>query len=347
MLTRDGENLFAVRSPNIVTMLGTREQLVTELLENIEQFELPHEYNPRSTRRQVTTSAGIVRSPLSEHDLGQLIPVQKRYPARDFVIVGGESLGITDVTSVLTQVGSQRGIDVTVIDATRVDVASAITKFKWAGGGASSPRLVVVDGSRVQAAQAAALLNAAESVRNRSGGHLVIVLGPGSIETFSRCRHNWAFSNTKLMTLEKWSGDGIRSWHDNPFNTPTDRQRLLRHSGGWPELVEQAVIDIATRNVSHAEEWDRLSSFPEDTGVAETFLRRVGIGESLQPLLAAWAGLGSSTYESIEDIAAVLDRDIDEIRAVAEDLTLLGAVNENHGEFLIDPVVVRAVTKLA
>ncbi|QRY53809.1 DUF2339 domain-containing protein [Mycolicibacterium septicum] len=347
VLTRDDENLFAVRSPNIVTMLGSREQLATELLENMEQFELPHEYNPRSTRRQAATSDGTIRSPLSEHDLSQLMPVQKKYLARDFVIVGGESLGITDVTSVLTHVGGQRRIDVTVIDAMRHDIASALTEFRWAGGGTSSPRAVVVDGSQVDPCRADAIVAAAASVRKRGHGHLVIVLGPGGIDTVGRCRHNWSHNGTKLITLEKWSGDGIRSWHDNPFNTPTNRHDLLCHSGGWPELVERAVIDVATRNISHSEEWDRLSRFPEDASVAETFLQNVGIGESQLPLLTAWVELGSVTHESVDDIAAVLDRDIDEIRSAAAGLTLLGAVNESQGDFLVDPVVARAVTKRA
>lgn len=347
VLTRDGENLFAVRSPNIVTMLGTKDQLITELVENIEQFELPHEYNPRSTRRQVTTAGRVVRSPLSEHDLSLLLPVKKKYEAHNFVVVGGQSLGISDVTSVLTQVGAERGTQVTVIDSARDDVATALNEFRWAGGGTSSPRAVVVDGARMDPQQAEAIANAADSVIRREHGHLILVLGPGGAEITRRRRHDWASADTKLITLEKWSGDGIRSRHDNPFNTPADRHDLLRHSGGWPELVEQTVVDVATRSVSYAEQWNRLSSYPENTEVATTFLRRVGVDEPHLPLLTAWAELESTTYESVVDIAFVLDRDVAQIRSLAENLTMIGAVNEHQGEFVIDPVVARAVNMLA
>lgn len=346
VLTRDDDDLFAVRSPNIVTMLGTKDQLMTELIENVGQFELPHGYNPRSTRRQVTIPNGSVRSPLNEHDLSQLIPVKKRYEARNFVVIGGLSLGIDKVTSVLSQLGAERGTDVTVIDGARDDV-NALSGFRWAGGGTSAPRAVVVDGSAVDARQADAIVAAADSVRSREHGHLILVLGAGVASTVGRCRHGWADNDTSLITLKKWSGDGIRSRHDNPFNTPGDRDDLLRYSGGWPELVEQTVVDVATRSVSYAEQWNRLLSFPEDKEVAASFLRSVGVDESQLPLLTAWAELESTTHERLEDIASVLERDVGQVRSLAESLALIGAINEQQDEFVIDPVVARAVDKLA
>lgn len=347
VLTHD-DKVFAVRSPNIVTMLGTKEELTIELDENVEQFELPHEYNPRSTRRQVLTSGkSAIRSPLTEHDLSQLIPRKAKYEARNYVVAGGESLGINDITSVLTQVGAERGVQVTLVDAAGDDVASILNGFRWAGGGTSAPRVVVVDAAQVDARRAEDAIAAAnECLRMREHGHLITVLGPSGVDAAISYRDTWVGSGTKLIALKKWSGDGIRSRHDNPFNTPNDRTDLLRHSGGWPRLVEKAVIEAANTGDSYAEQWDRLSRFPENAEAAEAFLHRVGVGEVHQGLLVAWAELGSTTYESIEDIAAVLGYDIDDLRALAEHLSLLGAVDENQGEFLIDPVVARALAKL-
>jgi hypothetical protein len=77
VLSKDRDDRFSVRSPNIVTMLGTRDELETVLQE--EEFQLEPEYNPRSTRRLVTIAGATVRSPLSEHDLSKLVPVASRY----------------------------------------------------------------------------------------------------------------------------------------------------------------------------------------------------------------------------------------------------------------------------
>ncbi|MEW5812171.1 MAG: hypothetical protein AB1925_22310 [Actinomycetota bacterium] len=346
VLTKDKENLFAVRSPNIVTMLGTKEQLITELIENIEQFELPHEYNPRSTRRQLTTDTAVFRSPLSEHDLSQLIPVTKKYDARTFVVVGGEALGIKDVEVVVSSVGTERGVQVTVIDAERDDVLARLREFRWTGGGTSAPRILVVNAARASETHAESAAAALASVRSRNHGHLIFVVGPGGVDTLAQFNRSPSGDEPRLIILEKWSGDGIRSRHDNPFNTPADRVDLLRYSGGWPELVEQAIVDAATRNVSYAEQWNRLSEFPEDRATAQSFLRRVGVTQEQVPLLAAWAELGSETYESIEDVAAVLDRDAIEVRRLATNLALIGAVNESQGAYAIDAVVARSLSKL-
>jgi hypothetical protein len=96
VLSEDQDGRFSVRSPNIVTMLGTRQELVTVLEE--EDFQLEPAYNPRSTRRQVTIAGATVRSPLSEHDLSKLVPVTSKYEPRNFVIVGSEALGIVPLS---------------------------------------------------------------------------------------------------------------------------------------------------------------------------------------------------------------------------------------------------------
>ena len=65
----------------------------------------------------------------------------------------------------------------------------------------------------------------------------------------------------------------------------------------------------------------------------------------LRPVLAQWAELGSNTFEPIADVAAVLDRDVDEMATFAPKLASLGILDENNGDYLIDPVVARAVQR--
>jgi hypothetical protein len=349
VLIKDRESLFSVRSPNIVTMLGTKEQLTTELAENEEQFELPHEYNPRSTRRQVVVDNIIVRSPLSEQDLSQLLPVRKRYDPKSFVIVGSDALGVTDAARVLKLVGDERNINVTVLDATSAEAAKKLSEFKWVIGGVSAPRAVIVDASRADSQQADAIYRAILSVQERTHGHLIVVYGPDGAAAADGLLDKQSSGETKRLMLEKWSGDGIRSWHDNPFNTPADRLDLLSHSGGWPELVERAVAEVSNGSIGHAEEWERLSSFPEDKKTATTFLKSVGVGGHRLEMLTQWAQLDSMSFESVSDIAAVLDFDSQqssELNSLAIDLTILGAVHEHNGEYQIDPVVARSVKKL-
>ncbi|WP_026343659.1 hypothetical protein [Nocardia sp. BMG111209] len=348
VLIKDGDR-FSVRSPNIVTMLGTKEQLETELDENKEQFELPHEYNPRSTRREVTGGRTAVRSPISEHDLSQIIPVKNKYePARNFVLTGSAALGIADVAQVLNSVGHERAVDVTVLDDVGADTPAVLSEFRFAGGGSSAPRLLVIDASRALWQHAEALGDAVKTMRKRAQGHLAVVFGADAISVAREIVATRPESETRLINLTKWSGDGVRSWHDNPFNTPGDRKELLSHSGGWPELVERAVSDVSDGGRSHAEEWERLSGFPQDRAAATEFLRSVGVDHDAGELLGQWADLGgSASYEPIVDLAELLGCRADEMQSLADDLTTLGVLDEQHAQYRIDPVVARALSKLA
>lgn len=345
VLIKDDDNRFSVRSPNIVTMLGTKEQLETELNENKEQFELPHGYNLRSTRRQVE---GGRRSPLSEHDLSLLVPVKIKYsPVRNFVIIGSGALGITEVARILKSVGEERAIDVTVHDPSAGGSATPLPDgFRFAGAGNSAPRLLVVDASRASTSEATAIADAVRAMKKRSQGYLVVAYGVNGIAAAQKLLGARGELETHLISLGKWSGDGIRSWNDNPFNTPADRRELLTHSGGWPELVERAVSAVSNRGISHAEEWERLSSFPTDEAAAVTFLDSVGVNRRAREILSAWVELGSTGYERIDDVADVLDCDVDEMRSLAADLTLLGVLDERHDEYAVDVVVARAVSRL-
>ncbi|MDX2680008.1 hypothetical protein [Streptomyces soliscabiei] len=61
---------YAVRSPNVVHMLGTREDLELELRRT--EFSLPYDYNPRFSRRllgSVERSGANRYSPLTEQQL--------------------------------------------------------------------------------------------------------------------------------------------------------------------------------------------------------------------------------------------------------------------------------------
>jgi hypothetical protein len=342
VLSKDRDGRFSVRSPNIVTMLGTRDELETVLYEG--QFQLEPEYNPRFTRRQVTIAGAPVRSPLSEDDLSRLVPVASKYEPHNFVIVGSDALGVSHVAPVLEMVGAERSTEVTVVDGSSEAIAASLAEFKFAGGGNSARRLLVVDASRVSRQQAAVVADAAQSLGKRAQGHLVVVYGPDSIDAATDCSQRL---DTRPIALKKWSGDGIRSWHDNPFTTPEARSQLLAHSGGWPELVELAVAEVANEGISHAEEWQRLSTFPADAEAAATFVRGTGIGDETRGLLTEWAAFGSTDHEQIADIAEVLDRDIDDMRAIAMNLTLLGIINSCNDEYMIDPVVMRALRALA
>jgi hypothetical protein len=342
VLISDADKRFAVRSPNIVTMLGTEEDLLAELTEDQRHFDVPHEYNPQSTRRFV--EAYGVRSPLSERDLSVLMPVKRRYEARDFVIVGSVALSVDKVGRVLESVGQERNIDVTIRPVAGEDARRVLSEFKFAGGGNSVPRLLVLDASTLDSSGAAAAAEAILAMPARQHGHLAVIFGAQGFAAAKSIVNKGNRSAVELIRLAKWSGAGLRSWHDNPFASPAQRSDLLGSSGGWPELVERAISGVS-KGGSQSEELTRLSNYPEDRDTATAFLDATGFDQGDCGSLAPWADLGPELFGSIFDIAAVLEMDPATLSAKVDDLELLGIVNRQKEGYAIDPVVCRALAR--
>ena len=102
-----------------------------------------------------------------------------------------------------------------------------------------------------------------------------------------------------------------------------------------------------TRGVSHAEEWERLSQYPYDLATAQHFLANAGVDQHTRALLAEWNSLNPTSFERPDDIADVLGHDPDEMKSVVANLAVLGVVEEHQDEYKIDPVVARALHRLA
>lgn len=342
VLSRSDEGTFSMRSPNIVTMLGTREELEAELTENADQFELPQEFNPRAARRPVTIDGRAGHSPLAEHDLSVVIPVRRKYDTpRDIVIVGSRELRVDLVPEVLRQVAVEREIEVTTLEASATTGAD-VAAFSFSGAGASRPRVLLVDATRADLALAESVAVGLKKLRNRAAGHLVVVFPAEAVSVaVSLADHQTSVGKT-LIALEKWSGDGVRAWHDIPFATPPERKRLIDVTGGWPGLIEKAVT-AASGGKSLEDSFRSVESFPASAAQADEFLEACGVSASVLRRLGQWAEIASAEFESVDVVADILDQDPDEFRSLAVELLTLGVVNERANKFQIDPVVIRAL----
>ena len=341
VLAKDAEGHYSVRSPNIVTMLGTKEQLETTLTEA--EFELEHEYNPRSTRRPVQIGSETRRSPLSEHQLSRLLPLprQNRHDPRNFIIAGSVALGVDRVVPTLAVVADERRIALRTVDGTDPDAAAQISELKFTGGGTHRPTFLVVDATACDRDQVSRLEVAVRARPPRTQGHLVVVYGSAGAARAANSLGNE--SETGVIALDKWSGDGIRSWTDNPFrNDPGDRRRLLAATGGWPDLVDRAVLE-ADRGSGNVEVCGTLMNFPETVDEARAFLELAGVGEAGRARLVDWAAYELDEYESLDDVSDILGYEREEAREFLAPLCLLGVVDERDDAYLLDPVVERAL----
>lgn len=342
VLSRSVEGTFSMRSPNIVTMLGKREELEAELTENADQFELPQEFNPRAARRPVTIKGRASHSPMAEHDLSVVIPVRRKYDTpRDFVIVGSRELRVDLVPEVLRQVAMERDVEGMTLEASDTTGAEAAA-FAFSGAGASRPRLLLIDATSADLALAETVAVGLKKLRNRAAGHLVVVFPAEAVSVAVDFAHHQTSVNKSLIPLEKWSGDGVRAWHEIPFATPQERKRLIELTGGWPRLIEKAVT-AASGGKSLEDSFRNVETFPARAPQAVEFLESCGVDEASRRMLGRWAEVASDEFEPVDVVADILDHDPDELRSLAIKLSTLGVVNEHANEYQIDPVVVRAL----
>jgi len=345
VLARSENGDYFMRSPNIVTMLGTMEQLQAELLESADQFELPSEFNPRSVRRTPIINGKPLHSPLSEHDLAQIIPLRRKYETpRDFIVLGSSELGLSDVSVVLDMVAQEREVDATIVMASD-SVGADLGGFSFAGVGTSWPKVLIIDATQVDASGAVDLISHLKKMRNRSAGHLVVIFPAHAAGVVSDFTEHRTSVEKVFIALEKWSGDGLRAWQENPFNTPTDRTRLLDETGGWPRLVESGVAS-ATAGKGLDETLQAIARFPGNSEEAEEFLFGCGIPAADLALLTQWAELAPSDFEPVDQVADILETERGLLQEMAGVLTLVSAIDERQGAYRIDPVVVRALLAL-
>ncbi|WP_447925554.1 hypothetical protein [Georgenia muralis] len=339
VLVRHSDATYALRSPNIVSMMGTRAQLEERLREG--GFELPLEYNPRAARRVIDVRGGLParRSPLSEEDLASVLPLlQGRGPVT--VILGSPATGVDRVWDTLTAVAAERELQ---LEGLHLEEATRAMSSK-SRNSLMTIRLEEAKGTEV--GSAVTLLAGARG--GGPGG--IIILGATGVEALLS---DGLERRVKLVPLRPWTEEGLRGWHDSPFGTAEQRSHLLTVSGGWPTLVERA-MGQASAGESVDKVIDNLANFPTSSAESAAFLAAVGVRRPLlNELLTNWAMLADSG-EALSDrdiaAAATLDDGARDYRTQfgrwLRELELLQIARATSDRWVLDVVVQRSIQGL-
>ncbi|MGW0389736.1 hypothetical protein ACWDYJ_02320 [Streptomyces sp. NPDC003042] len=340
---------FAVRSPNVVNMLGTHEELELELQET--EFTLPYDYNPRSARRILGRDPQQIQrySPLTEgqlHEAAQpgvsvvgvtelhrpkqvLEAAEKFAQSRGVVIlkhVQGSDLGKT--------LRNQRKPYVLTADLRGVpaeefrDVLRLLVKHAGPAGEKLVPHTERRSGGK-ENRSAIVLADAA-----RVGE----VLGGPEGEEFS----------LRMLRPDRWTTDSLRAWSECPFVAREDRDRLVAATGGWPLWTEVAVADVAQHGATLDSALERIRMTIEKPANIEHHLKQSGLAPRDLELLAAWtAYVEEGQGLPRGDVEAAVELPLEETRSWLVRLDHLGLLDEVEGGFAVEPVTYRAVRSWA
>lgn len=217
---------YGLRSPTIIGLLGSRESLNQELAEASRHLELEYEYNPTMNRRIVGDSTALwaPRSPLNDRDLAVLLPQEGTGPQRVRIVTGSLALAVDRVATALEAVAAERQL--TCLRAEPSEVDDAVTAAR--GRRHLIVDLHTADGSVVQLNTLCAKLG------GRQGLSGTVIVGPALLPDVRE-------PGVPVVTTRRWSTEGLRSWHDSPFDSPELRAGLYRLTAGWPQLVERAM----------------------------------------------------------------------------------------------------------
>ncbi|MBO0913693.1 hypothetical protein [Streptomyces laculatispora] len=323
---------YAVRSPNVVHMLGIREDLELELRQT--EFSLPYDYNPRFSRRLLGSGqqSGAHRySPLTEQQL-----YDATSPGLTLVFLT-KAHSPELMEPAIRSYASARGLTVhTTTPDTLVDVLTQDTRSK-------DPSVVFADlrycgvetlGQTLDRLHRHTLRGKAKPPRTG-----LILVDPRAQEVLKDERV------TQVLRSERWNADSLRAWPECPFDTPDKRRRLMEATGGWPSLVERTV-DYATRGGFTLEgALEAIQAQYAQEKVARTHLDRVELTPSTRNLLTVWVQYvepGEGCDHG--DIAAAIGLDLAETRAFTDRLADHGVLDDSEDGYALDLVTFRALT---
>ncbi|MER5307830.1 hypothetical protein ABT034_08585 [Streptomyces sp. NPDC002773] len=341
---------FAVRSPNVVNMLGTREELELELRET--EFGLPYDYNPHAARRILGRDARHVQtySPLTEEQLHET--------AQSGVsIIGTTALHRPElVRQAVTAFAVNRGVD--VVPYTHGEDLAALLKSRRRKahvivadlrGAAPAELRETVRALFVHAGPAADRL--VRQTERRSGGNenrsvVVLADAAGLAELAADDGHEEL--SVRWLRPERWTADALRAWSECPFVSREDRDRLVAATGGWPRWMEAAVTDVSVHGATLDNAVERIRALIAGPRNIEEHLRLSGLDTRDLDLLAAWTGyVGEGQGVPRDDVAAAVELTDADTDAWLHHLGQLGVLDETPDGFAVEPVTYRAVRSRA
>ncbi|WP_328665327.1 hypothetical protein [Streptomyces sp. NBC_00328] len=324
---------YAVRSPNVVSMLGTREDLELELRQT--EFDLPYDYNPRFSRRFVGPDReGIARySPLTEHQLHQVTA-----PGVAAVCLT-QAHGPALVKGAVKSYSTARGLEFR--EAAPGAVPQSLTK-----DAEGRPFLILADVRGRGAAEAADWAQALHAHTSPPEGGVphrtaVLLVDPaelGEKDDLITC----------VVRPERWTADSLRAWPECPFDTPDKRRRVIELTGGWPHLLERTVHRITREGSTLEAALEDARYFIGQRDFARGHLERVGIDTGLTEVLPEWSqyvepGEGCA----YADIAAVTGMRIEEVGSLVSRLLEHGVLDDGPEGCSLDRITFRALQVLS
>ena len=339
--TEDGR--YRLRSPNVLRLLGTAEQIEEQLM-LAGEMEPPAAFEAGSFRRPLQSESPGKRSPLSGGDEIDLL--REGYRIR--LIFGSNALGLRalpDGFRLLSDAYTTVNFLEDPVHGRRLeDLLTSEIELTKEG----FKRVLVIPAARLGGG-AERVASAVESMaaillRRRQPGRTIcvaVVFEPNEALNWlvaggERVRTLEAGSAPPLL-LKRWSQSFVRRWLDEVGIGPNDQEQmksLFNATGGWPHLM-----DVFHRKCAEdPTRWREALKAIEDRASAEVFVTATGVrdDEVAGNLLGTLYDLGQA--ESAEDLGMFHEMSPEKSSAVVEFLVRMCVVMRDSQGLQFEPV---------
>ena len=342
-----------LRSANVLNMIGTAEDVEVQLL-GAAELSVPDEFLALQSRQELP---GGRRSPLTVAQVDDLLGDHGNQVR---VVLGSHATGVEfvgDAVRAAANVGNRFAVPV---------VASRRQFEEELVAGTPGERRVVLDDLVSVALNEVSCLEALEAAQTRWPSApgvtraAVIVSGPAQMNLWRQLFTGSSLSApvrlpVGTITLRRYDAATLRVWslETNMFTSEERRAQLLRVTGGWPILVEQAAQLVRgvpdtngpdSNGVDEPGALQRLEAELATPGSAARLVAAVGLSDDKQ-LSRAFEGVLSvidSGGLTRADLEVASELAVEEPSAAVECLIALQVFDVGtDGNFVPEPLLVR------
>lgn len=329
-----------LRSPNVLRMIGSRDDVVTELV-NASSEKVQSEFIALETRRPLPDGT---RAPVTAAQIDDLLGDHTNQVR---LVLGSSATRIEEVSASMRAVCEDLAGRYTLIEArNRRQFSEALT------GGKPGERRVVLSDLLVLGAKnegCSESLRAAIEQRPAISGvtrSVILVAGPEQMRFWQETFAAGEQPGLGMVALRRLDKSTMRVWSldSEHFTVPERQVRLLDITGGWPHLAERALKLVEERG----SEDKALTQLAKELGTpdgAANLVKTVGLGHDQElarifDTILAYAGSDATISDLLEAIKIAGHSDPDSVLAYLQALSVFD-VSED-GTYRVERVLERS-----
>ncbi|MGL3107250.1 hypothetical protein [Bradyrhizobium sp. BR 1432] len=292
VLSQQGREGFVLRSPNLVTMLGSKDSISEELLQFENREPLSRD---RSTQRRMLDAHRGIASPLTPAQEHRLLEAESSQVS---IVFASVATGLGNVERAIRSIRADDSVEVMRVRSADELLRKAASRGRFAGESvALVPSSVAWDMSWIRRVNAA-------STELRDRRVRIIFLGASSHARLLAEQPNLS-DEIQVESVELWSESTFRSYlserERRDCDTPELRTELLEAAGYSGEGVFHLLSALQERgeNVKAAAE-QVIKELGRRAGLLENF----GVSSDLEPIfvsIAGWSPINEGDLEIIVD----------------------------------------------